>query len=145
VDSTLRRAVLCLLALALTGCVTREPTPQDLEAKRFIARADKAVVYLFRDRVDFSNNAVSFMLDEQHQGASYRGTYFRFELAPGRHRLAGFAGDLGRFDFTVDAAGIYFIRHSVSQFRGIDHSYFQWVAPDFGRAAVRQSELNSAP
>jgi hypothetical protein len=131
-----------VLALALAGCVTREPTPQDLKAKRFEIVADKAVVYLYRERTDFADNPASFMLDDQHQGASYRGTYFRFELAPGRHRLTGFAADIGRLEFNTEAGRIYFIRHSVTKLRGIDLSFFQLVPADYGRQAVLQYELN---
>ncbi len=135
-------ACLFALALALSGCVTREPTPQDLQAKRFEALPEKAVVYLYRDRLDFSNNAVGFTLDGQHQGATYRGTYFRIELAPGRHRLAGFAGDIGHLEFNTERGAIYFIRHSVSSLRGMDFSFFQFVPAEYGRSAVLQYELN---
>jgi hypothetical protein len=135
-------AILCLLTLGVAGCITREPSPREIESKRFEPVADKAVVYLYRDRVDFIENTVSFTLDLQHQGASYRGTYFRFELAPGRHRLAGFAGDIGQLEFTAEAGKLYFIRHSVTRLRGIDLSFFQMVPPEYGRAAVLHYELN---
>ena len=87
------RLATVLLALALTACVTREPSPQEIRSKRFETLPDKAVVYLYRDRIDFVDNPASFTLDGAHQGATYRGTYFRLELAPGRHQLAGFAQD----------------------------------------------------
>ena len=139
---TLRRAVFCLLVLALSGCVTREPTPQDLEAKRFIALPDKAVVYLFRDRVDLSDSPTVVMLDDQMQGSSYRGTYFRFELEPGRHRFAGYAGDIGRHEFTVERGAMYFMRHSVAWLGRLEISSFQQVPAAYGRSAVLQYELN---
>jgi hypothetical protein len=128
--------------LALAGCVTREPSPQEIKSKRFDAVPDKAVIYLYRDRVDFVDSPASFTLDTQHQGASYRGTYFRFELAPGRHRLAGFAADIGHFEFDVQAGKLYFIRHSVTRMGRFDLSFFQMVAPEYGRQAVLQYELN---
>ena len=97
------RLATVLLALALTACMTREPSPQEIRSKRFETLPDKAVVYLYRDRIDFVDNPASFTLDGAHQGATYRGTYFRLELAPGRHQLAGFAGDTGHFEFAVEA------------------------------------------
>lgn len=126
----------------LASCVTREPSPREIESKRFHAVADKAIIYLYRDRVDFVDQPASFTLDAQHQGASYRGTYFRFEVAPGRHRLAGFAGDIGHFEFNTQAGSIYFIRHSVSRLGRFDLSHFQLVPPEYGRHAVLQYELN---
>ena len=131
-----------MLALALGGCVTREPSPREIQSKRFDTLPDKAVIYLYRDRVDFIDSPASFTLDTQHQGATYRGTYFRFEMAPGRHRLAGFSGDIGHFEFDVQAGNLYFIRHSITRIGGFDRSYFQMVPADYGRQAVLQYELN---
>lgn len=139
------RLATVLLALALTACVTREPSPQEIRSKRFETLPDKAVVYLYRDRIDFMDNPASFTLDGAHQGATYRGTYFRLELAPGRHQLAGFAGDIGHFEFAVEAGRLYFIRHTVSRFRGTELSHFQPVPADYGRQAILPYELNGAP
>ena len=113
-----------------------------MQAKRFETVADKAVVYLYRDRVDFTDGAPGVMLDGQLQGSTYRGTYFRFVVAPGRHRLEGYTTDNGRYDFVAEAGRIYFIRQSVSRLAGFDQSFFQPVAPEYGRAAVLQYELN---
>ncbi len=135
-------SIFCLLGLGLAGCVTREPSLQEIKSKRFETVADKAVVYLYRDRPDFIDAAVSFTLDGQHQGASYRGTYYRFELAPGRHRIAGFAGDIGHIEFMTEAGKLYFIRHAVTRLRGIDLSFFQMVPAEYGRPAVLRYELN---
>jgi hypothetical protein len=135
-------ACVLVLALALTACVTREPSPREIQSKHFDAVADKAVIYLYRDRADFSSNPASFALDTQPQGASFRGTYFRLEVAPGRHRLEGFGPDIGHLEFDTRAGEIYFIRHSVGRLFGFDRSHFQPVPPDYGRQAVLQYEMN---
>ncbi len=129
-----------LLLLLLAGCATREPGPQELQSKRFETTPGKAVVYLFRDRLDFSRAPVSLMLDGQGLGGTYAGTYYRLELAPGRHRVAGFADDSGAFEFTVAAGRLYFFRHSVSRFMGFDRSAFFPVDETQGRYAVLQYE-----
>ena len=134
-----------LLMLALAACVTREPSPQEIRSKRFETLPDKAVVYLYRDRIDFSDNPASFTLDGAHQGATYRGTYFRLEMAPGKHRIAGFAADIGHLDFITEAGRIYFIRHSVTRLHNFDLSVFQIVPAEYGRPAVLQYEMNGTP
>lgn len=139
------RLAVALLALLLAACAARVPTPAELEARRLEPVAGKAVVYLFRSVTDFDSNAPVVLLDGQMQGANYRGSYFRFVLAPGRHQLAGYAADNGRLDFTVDAGQIYFIRHTVSRFGGFDQSIFLPASPADGRAAVLQYELNNPP
>ena len=141
----LKCTALWVLACALAGCVTREPSPQEIGAKRFDPVAGRAVVYLYRERADFADAAVGLMLDDEYRGTSYRGTFHRFELAPGRHRLAGYAGDIGRLEFTVEAGRLYFIRHAVTRLRGIELSFFHPVPAEAGRQSVLQYELISTP
>ena len=62
--------LLCLLA----SCATREPSPQEIQSKRFATMPDKAVVYLYRDRLDFSRAPASLRLDGQGLGATYAAT-----------------------------------------------------------------------
>ena len=140
-----RFAGLVVLACCLAACITREPSPQEVRSKQFEAVAGMSVVYLYRDRVDFTSSPASFTLDEQHQGATYRGTYFRLEMAPGKHRIAGFAADIGHLDFITEAGRIYFIRHSVTRLHNFDLSVFQIVPAEYGRPAVLQYEMNGAP
>lgn len=136
------RSAICatLLVCIISGCATREPGPQELQSKRFETKPDKAVVYLYRDRLDFSRAPVSLMLDGQGLGGVYAGTYYRLELAPGRHRVAGFAGDSGAFEFTAESGRLYFLRHSVSRLMGFERSVFFPVNETQGRAAVMQYE-----
>ena len=131
-----------VLACGIAACVTREPSPQETASKRFETVAGKSAVYLFRDRSDLSDSAISFTIDGAHAGTTYRGTYYRFELAPGRHRLAGFAADVGTLEFAVEAGGLYFIRHTAIRLRGLEHSVFQMMPADYGRAAVLRYEMN---
>jgi hypothetical protein len=136
-------AVVC--ALLLAACVTREPSPAEVDARQFKTVAGKAVVYVYRDRLDALDSQAVIMLDGQMQGASYRASFFRFELAPGRHHLDGYAGDSGHFDFAVDAGGLYFIRHSLGRIVGRDYSVFRPAPQQTGRAAVLQYEMNNIP
>jgi len=124
----------------LAGCATREPGPQEIRSKKFEAIPDKAVVYIYRDRLDFSRAPVSLMLDGQGLGSIYAGTYYRLELAPGGHRIAGFAGDAGVFEFAAAPGRLYFLKHSVTRITGFDQSFFFPVGEEQGRNAVLQYE-----
>ncbi len=133
-------STLVLVALLLAGCATREPGPQELLSRQFETKPDKAAVYLYRDRPDFSDVVASLTLDGQGLGSLYPGTYFRLELAPGTHRVAGFAGDSGGLEFAVEAGKLYFFRHSVSRVMGFDHSVLFPVNAAQGRYAVLHYE-----
>ncbi len=133
-----------LLLLVFSACATREPSPEELRSKRFEAIPDKAVVYLYRDQLDFVNNPASLVLDGQPLGSTYPGTYYRLELAPGRHRIAGFAGDAGVVVFDTQPGMLYFVRHSLSRLLGFDRSYFHLVSEAQGRNSVSRYELLGA-
>ena len=46
-------------------------------------------------------------------GATYQGTYFRWELPPGRHRIAGYASDTGVITVDLQPGRTYFMQHVV--------------------------------
>ncbi len=141
----MRRLFISLLAgLLVAACAPLPPSPEDFEAKRFAAVADKAVVYLYRQDPDFSEVPATFMLDDQLRGTTYQGTFYRIELPPGRHRIAGFAGDAGRLDFDAQPGRLYFIRQSVTRFTGFHQSFFHFVGEAQGRAGVLRAQLLGA-
>ena len=131
------------LVLVLASCTSfpRTPPPEDVAAKRFDSVPDKAVIYLFRPQVGFVGDGASIMLDEHLLGTTYPGTYLRLEIAPGRHRLAGFAGDSGHFDFDAQPGRLYFIEQVVMRLMHFDRSHFQVVPEGYGRQVVQRSEL----
>lgn len=128
--------------LAIAACAPLPPTPQDIEAKQFRPVPEKAVVYLFRDAPDFADDAAAVMVNDSIQGTTYPGTYFRLELAPGRHRVSGFAGDSGIIEFEVQPGTIRFLQQSVARTPSrLYSSYFRFVGESYGREAVLRSEL----
>ena len=81
-----------LLVLLLAGCVQLPPSPQDIQAKKFeSATPDKSVIYIVRAPMD-SREGGTISLDDNAQVTTYAGTYYRWEVAPGPHRIAGYAG-----------------------------------------------------
>jgi len=106
-----------LSAMLVAGCVQLPPAPEDLQAKRFETVPGKSVIYLVRSNPDVTQLVTSVYLDETIRGASYPGTYFRWEVAPGQHRIAGFAGDDGNIAITTEAGKIYYVRQIVTGFK----------------------------
>jgi hypothetical protein len=74
----------------------------------------KAVIYIVRTRPDMSYLATPLALDDRMIGATYAGTYFRLEVAPGRHRIAGYAQDNGSIAIDTQPDHVYFVQHTVS-------------------------------
>ena len=137
-------AVHVLFALLLGACAQLPPTPQDIQAKRFEAAPGKAVIYLVRMQPDLSYLTATVLLDEQMIGSTHAGTYFRLEVAPGRHRISGYAQDNASLTLDVQADHIYFVQQIVTgAARESPHSIYQLIPEREGRAAVARSVLIS--
>ena len=110
----MRRILIPLLLAA--GCAQLPPPPGDAEAKRFESIPGKAVIYVARQAVD-SDAGRSLLLDGRDSITTFRGTYYRWEVEPGTHRITGF-GAGGSEDVTLSAAPgrIYFLQHTVMTF-----------------------------
>ena len=131
-----------LLFLSLAGCAPLPPTPEDVQAKRFEAVPGQSVIYLVRPFPDASHEGATLWLDERVMGSTFPGTYFRWVVPPGRHRIAGYAGDSGSIVLDTGPGRVYFVYHSFGRplgFSGV--SYFQIIDEGNGRAMVMHSRL----
>jgi len=130
-----------LTALLIAGCAQLPPRPQDIQAKRFAPVADKAVIYIVRTPMD-SWEASGLSLGDRAQITTLPGTYYRWEVTPGVHRIAGFAAANESFTLTTAAGRIYFLEHTVI---GIRHSpqytSLRQIGEREGRALVTQAQL----
>ena len=131
-----------LLLLTLAACAPLPPTPEDIAAKRFEPVSGQSVIYLVRPAPDASYDAATLWLDDRMVGSTYPGTYFRWVVPPGRHRIAGYAGDSGNIVLDTAPGRVYFVYQSFGRplgFSGV--SYFQLIDERNGRAMVMQSRL----
>jgi len=131
-----------LLVLLIAGCAQLPPSPQDIQDKKFEPVADKAVIYIVRASMD-SNEAGTILLDDNAQVTTYAGTYYRWEVAPGPHRIAGYAGETGLVQINAQAGKIYFVKHTVDGTRrsGWTYTNLQQISEQEGRKLVMQSQL----
>lgn len=136
-----RRLMLLCAALVSAGCAQLPPSPADLQAKQFEALSDRAVIYIVRNDPDFSRDGATLLLDDNLSITTYPGTYYRWEVAPGTHRIAGFAADAGLMTIRVEAGAIYFLEQSLIPGPFTPRSHFSRVAAERGRAIVMKSEL----
>jgi len=132
--------ILAVLAL-LAGCVQLPPTPADLQAKKFEAAPGKAVIYLVRDYPDFTDNSATIWLGDSVMITTYPGTYYRWEVEPGAHRITGYGSDIGTITVKAEAGRMYFVLQRMAPFMRVTHSYFDLVPEPHGRAAVMRSTL----
>jgi hypothetical protein len=131
-----------LTASLIAGCTPLPPVPADMQTRRFEGAAGKAVIYVVRAPMD-SWEASTLALDDNEQITTYRGTYYRWEVAPGTHHVAGYAGVGGFVTLSTLPGKIYFVQHTVlaSRRSGAPITRLQEVGDPDGRALVAQAQL----
>lgn len=128
--------------VSLGGCVQLPPSPADIEAKRFQSIPDKAVIYVVRGPVD-SDEAGVLMLDDQVSITTLRGTYHRWEVAPGPHKIEGVGASSIRLNLNAESGRIYYFLHTVfgTMRTGATSAALQPIDEARGRALVSQATL----
>jgi hypothetical protein len=131
-----------LFSLLLVGCAQLPPTPQDVSAKQFQSLPDRAVVYIVRQPMD-SREASALTVDDGPPITTLSGTYFRLELTPGVHRIAGYAGANELVTLNAEPGKIYFLEHTVIGTRrsGPQFTALRQIGEEKGRQLVLHSRL----
>jgi hypothetical protein len=131
------------IALLLAGCAQLPPTQADIQAKRFESVADKAVIYVVRTPMD-SWESSSLLLDGNAQITTHRGTYYRWEVTPGTHRVSGFGFGDESVVLAAALGKIYFLEHTVLGDRddgGVIGVRLREIGDQAGRTLVAHAEL----
>ncbi|HKA43863.1 MAG TPA: hypothetical protein VKF40_17915 [Burkholderiales bacterium] len=129
-----------VLAMTLAGCVQLPPPPQDAQAKQFRTVPDKAVIYVVRNDPDINRLPTPLLIDGGAGATTYPGTFVRWEVAPGTHRIAGVASDAGTITLNTAAGQIYYVRQTVLGF-GSPISNLQVVSEQAGRAVAMRGQV----
>ena len=132
-----------VIALLLAGCAQLPPSPADIQAKRFESVPDKAVIYVVRTPMD-SFESSGLALDQNSQITTHRGTYYRWEVAPGTHRVAEFGFGVSAVTLTTMPGKIYFLEHTVLGDRddgGVTNTRLRAIGDQDGRTLVARAEL----
>jgi len=132
-----------LIAVTMAGCAPLPPSPQDMQAKQFQSVTDKAVIYVVRNDPDIRGGAVPLTLDNTGGATTYPGTFIRWEVAPGPHRIVGMGSDPGRITLNTEAGRVYYVRQMVTGW-GSPISSLQLVSEQDGRAVAMRGTLVSA-
>lgn len=133
---------LAILALSMAGCAQLPPTAKDVQSKKFDAISDKAVIYIVRSMVD-SVNAGSIVIGNDGVITTHKGTYYRWETAPGTQRIAGYGPYSASVTVQAEAGKIYYVLHKVEGGirSGIQSMHLQQVDERYGRKLVNDAQL----
>jgi hypothetical protein len=128
--------------LLLAGCAQLPPSAQDIQAKRFEPVPGKAVIYIVRDSVGAQIDQ-SLWLDDAVMITTHTGTYYRWEVAPGAHRITGGGESTAAVTLNVEAGKLYFVQHIVNGVQWITayQTGLRLLDDQTGRARVAQASL----
>jgi len=76
--------------------------------------------------------------------STYTGRYYRWEVAPGTHRIAGMMESTASLTLNLEAGKIYYVRHGVigsDASEGVQWTYLQRVDERAGRAIIARGVL----
>ena len=127
-------------ALLLAGCAPLPPSPADVEAKKFQVPSDRAAVYVVRTPLD-SWETSGVTLGDRQVG-THRGTYYRWDVAPGTHRV--YSAVPGAVTLNTAAGKMYFLEHTVigdPHDGGVQVVRLREINEQAGRQLVMNSEL----
>ena len=128
-------------ACCLAACVQLPPSQADIEAKRFHPVADKAAIYVVRRPLD-SDQAGALMLDDRFSLTTLRGTFHRWDVEPGLHKIDGIGPSGVRVTLNAAPGRIYYFVHSVfgTDLTGPTMQILQPIDEAQGRALVMRSQ-----
>ena len=129
-----------IVSLLLAGCVQLPQTPADTEAKKFQVPSNQSAVYVVRAPMD-SWEASSLSLGNAPI-TTQRGTYYRWDVAPGTHRVSGFWSE--SLTLTTAPGKAYFLEYTVigdPHDGGVQLTRVRQINEQAGRQLVMSSEL----
>jgi hypothetical protein len=132
---------LLLSAVVLAGCGTPMPlTPADVQARRMEAPpSGMGVIYLVRQDPDHNRVPATITLGDKATITTYPGTYYRWEVPPGRHQISGAFADIGTITVQVEPGQTYYVQQWTRPWITYAMSYFQPVSEGQARAIISRS------
>lgn len=137
----MRGTLIGLFCAGLVACAPLPPSAADMQAAHFQPVADKGVVYVVRQPLD-SEEAGWLMLDNGEQITTLPGTYYRWEIAPGKRKIINVMPS-AEATLDVQPGQIYFLRHTLrgTTRSGPQLSALTLIDPQLGRSLVSRSQL----
>ena len=130
-----------LVTVLLAGCAAPLPlTPADVQARKMEAPpSGMGVIYLVRQDPDHNWVPATISLGDKLMITTYPGTYYRWEVPPGRHQITGAFADIGTITVDVQAGQTYYVQQWTRPWISYAMSHFQPVSEAHARAIISRA------
>lgn len=133
----MRRILVILLMLA--GCSTLQRQAGTDGGSHSGTIAETSMIYLVREESRSDAQPLIVVLDGATEGLTYPGTFIRWQVSPGPHRISGYGADTGAIDISAEPGKTYFVYQSVSRVQGLLRSEFRRMDERDGRGLIARS------
>jgi hypothetical protein len=133
------RNLLAVGAVLAAGCAAYPPSPAsdaDAQARLFKPVADKAVIYIVRDRGDLFVRDVRVAVDGKDVGETLPNTYMRLEVEPGKHLIVSFTNPPASLEIVTQPGGLYYVWQDITPEQLREHSALRVVDQTTARIAL---------
>jgi hypothetical protein len=134
-------------ALALCACasVPMARPERDLDAKRFEAPPDQALLYVYRDETFGSAIKLTVVVDGRQVGDTAAHTFLLVPVAAGRHEVVSKSEKDSTVELTAENGKAYFVWQEVKMGLFAARSELHVVSVEDGRKAVATCSLIEPP
>jgi len=114
--TTILATLALLLSAALGACAQSGTAPlaSETQARLYQPVPEKALIYLLRDRGDVWQFGVKVQLDGKAMGETEPMTYFRWEVAPGRHVIVSETVPPAVLELDTEPGGLYYVWQDIN-------------------------------
>jgi hypothetical protein len=138
------RNALTVAALLLAGCTATPPSPApdvDAQARLFKPVADKAVIYIVRDRGDFFTGPVRLAVDGKDVGETVPNTYLRIESDPGTKVIVSHTDPPATLELKTLPGALYYVWQDVTAERLREYSALRVVDRNTARQVLTTATI----
>lgn len=141
----MRKALIGLLmgVGVLSGCasVAMVDPQRDAAAKTFVAPADKAGLYVYRNELIGSAVKMDVAIDGKDVGQTVAKTYLYKEVAPGKHVITSSAEDTAILEVDTRPGALYYVWQEVKMGILFARSKLHLVGEEEGRKGVLETRM----
>lgn len=131
------------LSAMLSGCasVPMASSERDAQAKSFVAKVDKANIYLYRNESMGAAIKMDVAMDGKNLGQTAAKTYLALEVLPGKHTFLSKAENDDILEISTDPGKNYFVWQEVKMGLMYARNKLRLVDEVTGKAGVAECKM----
>ena len=138
--------LLLVLVFGITQCTPVVFSPlENREGNQIKPDPNQSVILVYRNLNEGAGVPVVLFLDGKKIGDIPIKTYYRFEVAPGRHIIRSESDDNSILEVIAEKGKIYFVRQKVTMGFTRDHVELDLVSEERGAVEIGECKLKTLP